>query len=130
MSTLDGFDLGVGMLFALMPGENGRHHMLASIAPVWDGNETWLVLNATILFGMFPFVYATLLSAFYLPLFIMLAALIFRGVEFEFREKSERMRRGWAASPVDARSLPTSCGSTTLTTSPIRGISAPSAAPM
>jgi cytochrome d ubiquinol oxidase subunit II len=74
--------------------------MLASIAPVWDGNETWLVLNATILFGMFPLVYATLLSAFYLPLFVMLAALIFRGVASEFREKSKRMRPFWDAGFV------------------------------
>ena len=98
--TLDGFDLGVGMLFPLIRGEAGRRHMLASIAPVWDGNETWLVLNATILFGMFPLVYATLLSAFYLPLFVMLAALIFRGVAFEFREKSRRMRWFWDAGFV------------------------------
>jgi cytochrome d ubiquinol oxidase subunit II len=98
--TLDGFDLGVGMLFPLMRDETGRRHMLASIAPVWDGNETWLVLNATILFGMFPLVYATLLSAFYLPLYVMLAALIFRGVAFEFREKSELMRPFWDAGFV------------------------------
>jgi cytochrome bd ubiquinol oxidase subunit II len=97
---LDGFDLGVGMLFPLIRGEAGRRHMLASIAPVWDGNETWLVLNATILFGMFPLVYATLLSAFYLPLFVMLAALIFRGVAFEFRERSTWMRPFWDAGFV------------------------------
>ena len=93
--VLDGFDLGVGMLFPLVHGDVGRRHILASIAPVWDGNETWLVLTATILFGMFPLVYATLLSAFYLPLFVMLAALIFRGVAFEFREKSGWMRPFW-----------------------------------
>jgi cytochrome d ubiquinol oxidase subunit II len=85
---LDGFDLGVGMLLALMPGERGRRHMLGAIAPVWDGNETWLVVAGTILFGVFPLVYATLLSAFYLPIIIMLAGLILRGVSFEFREKS------------------------------------------
>lgn len=85
---LDGFDLGVGMLLALMPGERGRRHMLSAIAPVWDGNETWLVVAGTILFGVFPLVYATLLSAFYLPIIIMLAGLILRGVSFEFREKS------------------------------------------
>jgi cytochrome bd ubiquinol oxidase subunit II len=98
--TLDGFDLGVGMLLPFISGEAGRRRMLASIAPVWDGNETWLVLNATILFGMFPLVYATLLSAFYIPLFVMLAALIFRGVAFEFREKSTSMRPVWDAGFV------------------------------
>lgn len=98
--TLDGFDLGVGMLFPFIRGDAGRRHMLASIAPVWDGNETWLVLNGTILFGMFPVVYATLLSAFYLPLYVMLAALIFRGVAFEFRAKSRAMRPVWDAGFV------------------------------
>jgi cytochrome d ubiquinol oxidase subunit II len=97
---LDGFDLGVGMLFPLIRGEAGRRHALASIGPVWDGNETWLVLNASILFGIFPLVYATLLSAFYVPLFVMLAALIFRGVAFEFREKSRVMRPFWDAGFV------------------------------
>lgn len=86
--VLDGFDLGVGMLLALMPGDRGRRHMLAAIAPVWDGNETWLVVSATILFGVFPLVYSTVLSAFYLPMMIMLAGLILRGVSFEFRERS------------------------------------------
>jgi len=93
--VLDGFDLGVGMLLALVPDETGRRHMLASIAPVWDGNETWLVLNASILFGVFPLAYATLLSAFYLPLMVMLAGLILRGVSFEFRAKSTGARRFW-----------------------------------
>lgn len=96
--TLDGFDLGVGMLVPFVRDERGRRHMLAAIAPVWDGNETWLVLNGTILFGIFPLTYATLLSAFYLPLIIMLCALIFRGVAFEFREKSERTRAFWDAA--------------------------------
>lgn len=93
--TLDGFDLGVGMLLPFVRDERGKRSMLAAIAPVWDGNETWLVLNGTILFGMFPLTYATLLSAFYLPLIFMLSALIFRGVAFEFREKSKRTRRFW-----------------------------------
>lgn len=98
--TLDGFDLGVGMLSALAPNEASRRNMLAAIAPAWDGNETWLVLNAAILFGVFPLVYATLLSAFYLPLMIMLAALIFRGVAFEFRDRAVRMRGLWDAGFV------------------------------
>jgi cytochrome bd ubiquinol oxidase subunit II len=93
--TLDGFDLGVGMLFPFAPDEAARRHMLAAIAPVWDGNETWLVLTASILFAIFPLVYATLLSAFYLPLIVMLAGLILRGVAFEFRYKSLRLRPLW-----------------------------------
>jgi cytochrome d ubiquinol oxidase subunit II len=93
--TLDGFDLGVGILFPFAPDETARRHMLAAISPVWDGNETWLVIAASILFGAFPLVYATLLSAFYLPLIVMLAALILRGVAFEFRYKSGRLRVLW-----------------------------------
>jgi cytochrome bd ubiquinol oxidase subunit II len=92
---LDGFDLGIGILMPLARDEAQRDGMFATIAPVWDGNETWLVLNATILFGIFPLTYATLLSAFYLPLIFMLGALIFRGVAFEFRSKSERTREFW-----------------------------------
>jgi cytochrome bd ubiquinol oxidase subunit II len=95
--VLDGFDLGVGMLMPLARTEEQRRGMLAAIAPVWDGNETWLVLNGTILFAIFPLTYATLLSAFYLPLILMLCALIFRGVAFEFREKSVRLRDFWDA---------------------------------
>jgi cytochrome d ubiquinol oxidase subunit II len=93
--TLDGFDLGIGMLMPLARDETQRRAMFAAIAPVWDGNETWLVLNSTILFAVFPLTYATVLSAFYLPVIFMLGALIFRGVAFEFREKSARMRGIW-----------------------------------
>jgi cytochrome d ubiquinol oxidase subunit II len=85
--VLDGFDLGVGILFAL-GDEPARRKMLAAISPVWDGNETWLVVTGTVLFGAFPAVYAALLSAFYLPLVLMLCALILRGVAFEFRYKA------------------------------------------
>jgi cytochrome bd ubiquinol oxidase subunit II len=92
---LDGFDLGVGILFAFTRDEPERRDMLAAISPVWDGNETWLVLNAATLFGAFPRVYAALLSAFYLPMIFLLGALILRGVAFEFRYKSERMRWLW-----------------------------------
>jgi cytochrome d ubiquinol oxidase subunit II len=95
--TLDGFDLGVGMLFPFAPGEAARRHMLSAISPVWDGNETWLVIAGTVLFGAFSAVYALLLSALYLPLIVMLAALIFRGVAFEFRYKSVRFRWLWDA---------------------------------
>jgi cytochrome bd ubiquinol oxidase subunit II len=98
--TLDGFDLGIGMLLPLASNETERRGMLAAIAPVWDGNETWLVLNATILFGVFPLTYSVLLSAFYLPLLIMLCALIFRGVAFEYRDKARRTRPLWDKSFV------------------------------
>ena len=92
---LDGFDLGVGMLLAFTRDEPERRRMLAAISPVWDGNETWLVLTAATLFGAFSRVYATLLSAFYLPMIFLLGALILRGVAFEFRGKSLRLRWLW-----------------------------------
>src|SRR3984885_5109232 len=94
---LDGFDLGVGMLFGLTRGEERRRTMLGAVAPIWDGNETWLVVTGVVLWGAFPVVYATLLSAFYLPLLVMLAGLILRGVAFEFRYKTERLRWIWDA---------------------------------
>lgn len=90
---LDGFDLGVGILFGLNPDQAQRDQMMRTIAPVWDGNETWLVVIGTVLFGAFPAVYAIFLSAFYLPVVFLLVALILRGVSMEFRERSER--RGW-----------------------------------
>jgi cytochrome bd ubiquinol oxidase subunit II len=91
---LDGFDLGVGILFAFA-SETDRRKMLSAISPVWDGNETWLVVTGTVLFGAFPAAYAALLSAFYLPLVLMLCALILRGVAFEFRYKSIGFRWLW-----------------------------------
>src|SRR6202521_4287289 len=95
---LDGVDLGVGMLFGLARGETRRDTMLSAVAPIWDGNETWLVGTAVILWGAFPVVYATLLSAFYLPLIVMLLGLILRGVAFEFRYKTQRLRWIWDLS--------------------------------
>ena len=92
---LDGFDLGVGILFGCTRDEDDRRKMLSAISPVWDGNETWLVFTGTILFGAFPRVYATLLSAFYLPIIVMLGALILRGVAFEFRHKAIGSRWLW-----------------------------------
>jgi cytochrome d ubiquinol oxidase subunit II len=94
---LDGFDLGVGMLFGLTRNEMRRRAMLSAVAPIWDGNETWLVVSGVVLWGAFPLVYAVLLSAFYLPVLVMLAGLILRGVAFEFRYKTERMRWIWDA---------------------------------
>jgi cytochrome bd ubiquinol oxidase subunit II len=92
---LDGFDLGIGILFGLTRDQARRHAMWGAVAPIWDGNETWLVVTAVILWGAFPAVYALLLSAFYLPLVLMLCGLILRGVAFEFRYKAERMRWIW-----------------------------------
>ena len=94
---LDGFDLGVGMLFGLTHDETRRRAMLSAIAPMWDGNETWLVVAGVVLWGAFPVVYATLLSAFYLPVVLALAGLILRGVAFEYRNKTERLRWIWDA---------------------------------
>ncbi len=95
---LDGFDLGVGMLFGLTKDEAGRRVMLSAVAPVWDGNETWLIVAGVILWGAFPVVYATLLSAFYIPVTVMLLGLILRGVAFEFRNKVQRTSWIWDAS--------------------------------
>src|SRR5271166_604285 len=92
---LDGFDLGVGILFGLTRDETKRHAMLSAVAPVWDGNETWLVVAGVTLFGAFPVVYSILMSAFYLPVLLMLAGLILRGVAFEYRGRTSRMRWVW-----------------------------------
>ncbi|MET4482658.1 cytochrome d ubiquinol oxidase subunit II [Bradyrhizobium sp. F1.13.3] len=95
---LDGFDLGVGILFGLTREESERRAMLAAVAPVWDGNETWLVVAGVTLWGAFPPVYAALLSAFYLPVIFMLLGLILRGVAFEFRNKTQRLQWVWDVS--------------------------------
>jgi cytochrome d ubiquinol oxidase subunit II len=83
---LDGFDLGIGMLFPFAKDDKERDQMMASIAPFWDGNETWLVMGGVGLLVAFPMAYAIVMPAFYLPVIIMLLALVFRGVAFEFRE--------------------------------------------
>ncbi|KTD05375.1 cytochrome d ubiquinol oxidase subunit II [Fluoribacter gormanii] len=92
---LDGFDLGIGILFPFTSSENERDKMMNSIAPVWDGNETWLVFGGAILYGGFPLVYGALLPVLYMPLMFMLIALIFRGVSFEFRFKADRSKPVW-----------------------------------
>ena len=92
---LDGFDLGVGVLFGTTGDEAHRVRMMNTIAPFWDGNETWLVVIGAGLFAAFPDVYAVFLGAFYLPVLLLLFGLIFRGIAFEFRFRSERMRRVW-----------------------------------
>jgi cytochrome d ubiquinol oxidase subunit II len=94
---LDGFDLGVGILFGLTGDEGRRRVMMGAVAPMWDGNETWLVVAGVVLWGAFPVVYATLFSAFYLPVLVMLAGLILRGVAFEYRGKTRRLRWVWDA---------------------------------
>ena len=93
--VLDGFDLGVGILFGLERGEAQRTQMMDSIAPFWDGNETWLVVIGASLYAAFPVVYAVFLGAFYLPVLLLLFGLIFRGVAFEFRLHSQRLRGFW-----------------------------------
>lgn len=86
---LDGFDLGVGILFPFAPSDKCRDRMMNSVAPFWDGNETWLVLGGGGLFAAFPLAYSVLFPAFYIPLIAMLLSLIMRGVAFEFRFKSD-----------------------------------------
>lgn len=93
--ALDGFDLGVGILFPAAEDSRERDQMQAAIAPVWDGNETWLVLGGGGLFAAFPKAYAALMPALYLPIFMMLLALIFRGVAFEFRHHGRARGRKW-----------------------------------
>ncbi|MGH7040224.1 MAG: cytochrome d ubiquinol oxidase subunit II [Stellaceae bacterium] len=91
----DGFDLGIGVLFLLAPSESDRDIMMNSVAPIWDGNETWLVFGGTVLIGAFPLAYATILPALYLPLVLMLFGLIFRGVAFEYRFRAAGGKRAW-----------------------------------
>ena len=91
--VLDGFDLGIGILFPANPEESHRDQMMNSVAPFWDGNETWLVLGGGGLFVAFPLAYSIIMPAIYLPVLIMLLALVFRGVAFEFR---------WVAKPKHA----------------------------
>jgi len=96
---MDGFDLGIGILYPFAPNEDSRDVMMNSVAPVWDGNETWLVLGGAGLLGAFPLVYSVLLPALYLGVFVLLAGLIFRGVAFEFRFKAGPETKGyWSAS--------------------------------
>jgi cytochrome d ubiquinol oxidase subunit II len=98
---LDGFDLGVGILFPFAPSEKCRDRMMNSVAPFWDGNETWLVLGGGGLFAAFPLAYAVLMPALYIPIIVMLLGLTFRGVAFEFRFKAAGATRqlwGWAFS--------------------------------
>jgi cytochrome d ubiquinol oxidase subunit II len=94
---LDGFDLGIGILFPFARSESERDQMMRSIAPFWDGNETWLVLGGGGLWVAFPRAYAVVMPAFYLPVIVMLLSLVFRGIAFEFRTVS-RSKTWWNAA--------------------------------
>jgi cytochrome bd ubiquinol oxidase subunit II len=93
--VFDGFDLGVGMLHGLVRSESDRRLVMNSVAPIWDGNETWLVFGGLGLLVAFPLAFAIIIPAVYFPILIMLLALLFRGVAFEFRFKHPAMRRFW-----------------------------------
>lgn len=92
---LDGFDLGIGILFPFVPDTSDRDLMMNSVAPVWDGNETWLVMGGGGLFAVFPLAYAVILPALYMPIILMLLALVFRGVAFEYRWRTVRWKGVW-----------------------------------
>lgn len=107
---MDGFDLGIGILFPFVRERAQRDTMVGTVAPVWDGNETWLVLGGAGMFAAFPIAYATILSALYLPLMFMLAGLIWRGVSFEFRFKAEeRQKPFWDGAFAFGSYLATFC---------------------
>lgn len=93
--VLDGFDLGVGILFPFAPDDRSRNVMINSVAPVWDGNETWLILGGGGLLVFFPIAYSTVLPAFYFPVMLLLFALIFRGIAFEFRHSAHTSQYLW-----------------------------------
>lgn len=92
---MDGFDLGLGILFPFAPDEEARDIMMTSVAPVWDGNETWLVLGGSGLLAAFPLVYSVFLPALYIGVFLLVTGLIFRGVAFEFRFKAKTSKYLW-----------------------------------
>jgi cytochrome bd ubiquinol oxidase subunit II len=92
---LDGFDLGVGILYGFAPDRDARNIVMNSIAPIWDGNETWLVLGGVGLLAAFPLAFAIIIPALYFPILVMLLALVFRGVAFEFRYKDAQHRTFW-----------------------------------
>lgn len=93
--VLDGFDLGLGILFPFAKSDGDRDLMMNSVAPVWDGNETWLVLGGGGLFAVFPLAYAVIMPALYMPITMMLLALVFRGVSFEYRWRTTRWKGVW-----------------------------------
>ncbi|MCC8963853.1 cytochrome d ubiquinol oxidase subunit II [Bradyrhizobium sp. Pear76] len=92
---LDGFDLGVGMLYGLAPDTGARNTIMNSIAPIWDGNETWLLLGGIGLLAAFPVAFAVIIPAVYFPILVMLLALVFRGLAFEFRFRDAENKTFW-----------------------------------
>ncbi|WP_413735828.1 cytochrome d ubiquinol oxidase subunit II [Sodalis sp. RH21] len=108
--VMDGFDLGIGILFPMIRDPRQRDMMINTVAPVWDGNETWLVLGGAALFGAFPLAYAVIIDALAIPLTLMLFALIFRGVAFEFRFKATPHHRPfWDKSFIAGSVIATFC---------------------
>src|ERR687893_3042839 len=93
--VMDGFDLGIGILFPFFEPGPERDSAMNSVAPVWDGNETWLVLGGGGLMAAFPLAYAVLMPALYTPMIVMLLGLVFRGVAFEFRWRTTAARNRW-----------------------------------
>ncbi|WP_144140930.1 cytochrome d ubiquinol oxidase subunit II [Paraburkholderia sp. BCC1884] len=94
--ALDGFDLGVGIVFPFFPDDKERDRMMHTLAPIWDGNETWLVFGGAALFASFPLAYSIVLQALYLPIFLMLLCLLLRGVSFEVRGRAKRTKNVWS----------------------------------
>lgn len=107
--VLDGFDLGIGILFPFVDDESHRDRMMNTVAPVWDGNETWLVLGGGGLFAVFPLAYSIIMPALYMPVFVMLLALVFRGVAFEFRWRATNRRYLWNWAFTFGSTLATFC---------------------
>src|SRR6266853_7031086 len=107
--TLDGFDLGIGILFPFARNERERDQMMNSIAPFWDGNETWLVLGGGGLWVAFPHAYAIIMPALYLPVIVMLLALVFRGVSFEFRAVAVTSKKYWTFAFTGGSTLAAFC---------------------
>jgi cytochrome d ubiquinol oxidase subunit II len=106
---LDGFDLGIGILFPFTKTERERDQMMNSVAPFWDGNETWLVLGGGGLLVAFPQAYAVIMPAFYLPVIVLLLALVFRGVAFEFRWVADTSKRYWNVAFAGGSTLASFC---------------------
>lgn len=105
--ALDGFDLGIGLLFPFLATDEERDTAMNTVAPVWDGNETWLILGGGGLFAAFPLAYAVVMPALYAPFIIMLLALVFRGVAFEYRWRDPAHKRIWDVSFVFGSALAT-----------------------
>lgn len=107
--VLDGFDLGIGILFPFFSEEAERDRMMNAVAPIWDGNETWLVLGGGGLFAVFPLAYSIIMPALYMPVFVMLLALVFRGVAFEFRWRASDRKYLWNWAFTFGSTLATFC---------------------